>query len=315
MSFMVTGGTGFIASHIARRLVGEGEHVVLFDLYPDEKMIEGIRSKVSLFQGDVTSMADLVRAMRVHRVKTVIHTAYCFTRPAQKDPLRATRINCEGTVNVFEASKLLDCDKVVWASSVAVYGSKAKYKRFPLTEEDPTYPSTLYGACKVYNEFTSQLYRDQFGLDTIGIRVSGAYGWGMWKRRDSLTNFLFDLFQKGGRGKPCKVKGGNMLFDWHYVKDIAEAFLLACRKNTKHGIFNAPGTLHPVKEAARIFKEIVPNPAIKVSRDMPEGENLESDYLPLNSHLIDHELGYRPRHSLREGIQDYLQDLRSMGDT
>jgi len=312
MSYVITGGTGFIGSHIARHLVREGEKPVLYDLYPDVNMIHDIRKKVTLIHGDVTNIADLIRTLRGEGAKCVIHMAYFFTRPAQKNPLKATEVNCVGTVNVFEAARLLDVEKVVWASSVAVYGSREKYNRFPLTEEDPVYPTTLYGACKVYNEFTSELYRRQYGLHCIGIRVSGAYGWGMWNRNDSLSNFLFDLFLKGAKGKACVVKNGDIVFDWHYVKDIAKAFVLGCRKTTQHGIFNATGFRHKVVEAVEIFRKLVPNPMIKVLPHDSTDDYIE-DYPACDSSLIKMELGYSPEHGLEEGIQDYLSDIRRLG--
>jgi UDP-glucose 4-epimerase len=312
MSFLITGGTGFIGSHIARQLVRENQDVVLFDASPDRKMIKGIEDSVTICTGDVTSTIDLIRAISKYDVKSIIHLAYYFTQPSQRDPLLATRINCEGTVNVFECSKILGVEKVVWASSLSVFGSSQEYHQFPLDEDAKLFPKTIYGTSKMYNEQVSLLYRNHFGLDCVAIRITGPYGWGMWKRSDSVASFVFDLFRKGGAGESCRVRGADVDLDWQYIKDVSQAFVLACKKKTKSGIFNTSGFRHKVRDAVELFRNAVPNPNIEIDSENPP-QGAYTDYLDLDTALIKAELGFSPQYDLKSGIEDYLSDLRTIG--
>lgn len=313
MSYLITGGTGFIGSHIARELIRENQRVVLFDISPDMKMIKDIESSAIIYPGDVTKLVDLLRAMSKYDVKRIIHLAYYFTQPSNKDPFMATRINCGGTANVFECSKILGVEKVVWASSLSVFGSAKEYQEGALDEEAELNPKSIYGISKVYNEKVSLLYRKEFGLDCVAIRITAPYGWGMWKRRDSVASFIFDLFRKGGTGQPCRVRGADLILDWQYVKDISRVFIMACNKKTKHGIFNTSGFRHKVREAAEIFRKTVPNPNIEIISEAPPA-GAYTDYLDLDTSLIKSELGFSPLYDLNAGIEDYISDIRSIGN-
>lgn len=149
MAIMITGGTGFIGAHLARRLLQAGERVVLFDTQPDRQAIQDIAERVTVVHGDATVLQDLLHAMKAHRVERVVHLAYIVGPENEQNPTRALHINCVGTNNVFEAARLEGLQRVVWASSVAVYGPRSYYGKVDLDEDDAPQPTRVYGACKL----------------------------------------------------------------------------------------------------------------------------------------------------------------------
>src|SRR5216684_3044310 len=120
---LITGGTGFIGAHLAKRLLGAGDRVVLFDARPDAQAIQDIERDVTLVRGDVTLLTDLLRAVKMHRVDRIAHLAYILGPENEANPPLAIQVNGVGTNNVFEAVRLEGLQRVTWTSSVAVYGS------------------------------------------------------------------------------------------------------------------------------------------------------------------------------------------------
>ncbi len=156
MAIMITGGTGFIGAHLARRLVGVGETVVLFDMQPDLRAVRDLAEQVAIVRGDATALQDLLHAVKQHRVDRLVHLAYIVGLENERNPPRALQINCVGTNNVFEVARLEGLRRVVWASSVAVYGPRAYYGKETLDEYDPPNPTRVYGACKLFNEHLAE---------------------------------------------------------------------------------------------------------------------------------------------------------------
>ena len=167
MAIMITGGTGFIGAHLARRLLQAGETVVLFDAQPDRQAIQDIAERATVVRGDATALQDLLHAIKAHRVERVVHLAYIVGPENEQNPTRALHINCVGTNNVFEAARLEGLQRVVWASSVAVYGPRAYYGKEDLDEDDPPQPTRVYGACKLFNEHMAEHYFHAFQVEHL----------------------------------------------------------------------------------------------------------------------------------------------------
>ena len=133
MTYLVTGGTGLIGSRIVRDLAREGEQVVVYDWRPARSSLERLLSEeeiegmVKIVRGDVADSRQLFRTIQENNVKRIIHLASILMPESNADPLLALRVNCEGTVCVFEAARVLGLQKVVWASSNAIFGPPEMY--------------------------------------------------------------------------------------------------------------------------------------------------------------------------------------------
>src|SRR5947209_2278341 len=142
MATLITGGTGLIGACLAEKLLAHGERVVLFDLAIAERRIAPLRShgdRLQVVQGDVQSVVALLDVVRAHGVTAIVHLAYLLGHACNQSPERATRVNILGTVNVLEAARLSGLERVLLASSIAVYGSDEEYApgERPLREDVP----------------------------------------------------------------------------------------------------------------------------------------------------------------------------------
>lgn len=304
MAYLITGGTGFIGSHLARELVNMDEEVVLYDFMPNLDAIQDIYDKVTIVRGDILDVSELIDAIKRHNIKYIIHLAYLLIPESQRKPIKAIRVNCEGTANIFEVGRLLDIERVVWASSISVYGEEGYYGDKYVNEDDPVKPLNVYGACKALNEFISLHYYNTYGLDVIGLRFTVVYGPG---RRRGATAFASELIEKPALGEPVTVEYGDQEIDWQYVKDAVKAIKLALKvKSVKHRIFNTGGYLKTVKEVAEYIKSLIPDAVIEV-KPGKLGWQMKFDISRAKE-----ELGYIPSYTVEEGIKEHINTIRKL---
>jgi UDP-glucose 4-epimerase len=300
MNILVTGGTGFLGSHIVRELVKRGENVIVYDITTNIDRIKDVAEKVNLVKGDITDYATLLNTIKKFEVSYVIHLASLLYE-SQQLPLLALRINCEGFINVLEAARIMDLDRIVWASSEAVYGPSSYYEKQPVDENAPVNPQTVYGSCKAFNEFMAKQYHDTYGIDVIGLRLTTIYGPGRYYR--GFYYFAVDLIEKTAKGEPVKLDCGDLRVNWLYVKDAAKAFVHACySKKAKHIIYNIGGEEKTVKEVAEIVKTIIPHAIIEVK----DGYGSFTPRPSIDMSLSFNELDYQPSYTVRKGVQEYI---------
>jgi nucleoside-diphosphate-sugar epimerase len=315
MNYLVTGGTGFIGSRVVRDLVREGNKVFVLDWYPErivlEKFLsnEDIEEKVRIIQGDVTDYALLTRVIGQNNIESIVHTAAMLLHDVNSNPLQAIRVNCEGTVSVFEAAKLLKVKKVVWISSGSVFGPPENYSQEYIPNDSLHNPQNLYGATKSLDEHLASYYADSYGMDIVAIRPVLVYG--AWQKHGRTAAIIQQMVINPALGKPGKVPAaGSNILGWTYVEDVVRAINLACKTGkTKTRAFSIRGNIHSVKEIADYVKELIPGSDITL---MP----LEKS----KSHLImtckydvtriQEELGFHLEWAMRDGIKDTINLAR-----
>ena len=172
-SVLITGGTGFIGAHLARKLVSEGNEVVLLDLYPNEQSVKDIREKVTVVKGDVADYQGLVDIIKKHNVGSVIHTAAMLSVAAADELRTAYSVNIEGTFNLFEACRINGVNRVVFVSSLSAFGPNTP---FPFHEKSYREPASFYGASKVCGEVLGTFYSLTHGLDFRCVRLAVVIG-------------------------------------------------------------------------------------------------------------------------------------------
>ncbi len=312
---LVTGGTGFIGSYVARELTEHGHDVVCYDQSTDTAILEklGVADDVRVRRGDVTDPVDVIGAVRDTKADRVVHLAALLTNTARDNPRAAIDVNIKGTNAVFEAARILDLERVAWASSAAVFAPPDKYPsrdgtglHGPATEDDLVYPDTLYGATKEYNEHQARVYGEDYACSLVGLRPTVAYG---PYRETGGSAFLANVVEKPALGEPFSVEYGDQVVDWQHVEDIARAFRLAVEvdgSELSRDVYNVAGVSATVREAVETMRRIAPEAQLEVS---DEGE------LPWTQRLDDsaagRDFGYEPRYDLENGFRDYANTLRA----
>ena len=290
MATLITGGTGLIGSSLAEKLLARDERVVLFDAAPAEARLAPLRTHgehLQVVRGDVQSIAELVEAIRKHRVTAIVHLAFLLGGEGNLVPERATRINILGTVNALEAARLTGVERVLLASSITVYGSDDQYppELLPLREDVPLYvcrSMPIYGGGKVHTEHLAQAYAEYHGLVVGGMRPSIVYGWG---RERGASAFLGELIDKPALGQPTAVRFGDARVSLVYVDDVAEQYLALLTVDravlARRRFFNTGGDTSTIRELAETVRRVVPGARIDVTskgeRDLGGLASLVSD--------------------------------------
>lgn len=315
MTYLVTGGAGFIGSHVVRDLVREGEPVVVYDWFPDRSALarllseDELASSVKVVHGDVTNFSQLTRALQEHNVEKVIHMAAIMLLEFNANPLLGVRVNCEGTASVFEAARFLGLKKVVWASSGSVFGPQEKYPQEYIPNDAPHYPQNLYGASKSFNEIVAAYYSDRYGLDITGLRFVFVYGAGQIRGRTAAV--IRQLVYHPALGKPgiVPVADDNVL-GWTYVDDAARAVVMASKvAGTRTKAFSVMGEIHTVQELADYVKEFFPDAEITLL-PLERSASHTTMTCKYDTRLIEEELGYRSQWTMKQGIRETINIIR-----
>jgi len=256
VNFLVTGGAGFIGSHVCERLLHSNHAVWAFDdLNPfyspaikrrnlDEVAAAG--AKFTFVHGDLSDAKELDRLFQSNRFDQVIHlAARAGVRPSLEDPALYQRVNVEGTVNVLEAARRHGVKKAILASSSSVYGVNQKV---PFAESDPV-ASVIspYAASKVACEGLGHVYHHVHGLDVTMLRFFTVYG---PRQRPDLA--IHKFAQLITAGKPVPVFGdGTTARDYTFVSDIVDGIMACTERTFGYEIFNL-GNSHTVTLARLI---------------------------------------------------------------
>lgn len=295
---LVTGGAGFIGSHLVDRLVEENAEVVVVDNLKDGDLgnLAESMDKIEFHKVDIRDFESLKKVM--DGVEIVFHLAANANVPySVEDPKYDFETNALGTFNVLKLSLDFDVKKVIYASSAAVYGEPVYV---PIDEKHPLNPISPYGASKLAGERLGFAYYSTYGLKFVAMRIFNTYG--ERQRRYVMHDFLKKLTENPSR---LEVLGtGKQVRDFCYVKDCVEAFILAAEKNVAVGeTFNiAGGNPISIKELAYLMVKILGlNGRTKI---VFTGRSWKGDIVKLYADItkIKRKLEFKPKVGLEEGI-------------
>ncbi len=232
-NILLTGGAGFIGSHIADRLLLEGCRVSVIDDLSSGRR-ENLPQAVELVELDIRS-AKLREIVAQGKFDAVIHLAAQTKVPVSLQyPDEDCSVNVQGLVNVLEACRLGNVKRVLFPSTAAVYGDAPD---LPLSETSLTEPTSFYGLSKLVGERYLNLYHKCYGLETIIFRYANVYG---ERQGDSGEGGVVSIFAKKlAAGETVKIFGdGGQTRDFIYVGDVADANFKALQAEVRHGIYN-----------------------------------------------------------------------------
>jgi len=243
VNFLVTGGAGFIGSHVCERLLLAGHAVwafdnldAFYDLRLKQRNLRDIQALARPFEfvhGDLIDRAALDGLLGRVRFDQIIHlAARAGVRPSLEEPALYQRVNVEGTVNLLEAARRSGVRKIIIASSSSVYGVNSKV---PFAESDPIFCAiSPYAASKLACEALGHVYHHVYGLDVVMLRLFTVYG---PRQRPDLAIHKFAKLIRAG--KPIPVFGdGSTARDYTYITDIVDGVMACTQREFGYDIFN-----------------------------------------------------------------------------
>ena len=303
MKYLVTGGAGFIGSHLCERLLEKGEVVCLdnFDPYyspqAKRKNIEPLMQQpdFELVEGSILDKEMLCRIFA--DVDYVFHNAaQAGVRASVENPLKTHEVNATGTLNVLKAAVDSGVRKVINASSSSVYG---KVSYLPFDEDHPNVPISPYGASKLVAEHYCRVFSELHGLETVSLRYFTVFGPRM--RPDLAINIFTG---KALGNEPIEIFGdGEKTRDFTFIDNIIDANLRAIKRGS--GVYNIGGGERiSINELAKSIVAIVGSESKIIYSDSVKGD-AEHTWSDVSKARRD--IGYEPGIGLDQGLERYVE--------
>jgi UDP-glucose 4-epimerase len=291
MKALVTGGAGFIGSHVVDKLCARGVDVRVFDM-----VMPTFRTDIEYYQGSLLDLEALRMAM------TGIDAAYHLAAVADvkdvvEEPHYSESINVRGTINVLEAARKARVGRVIYGSTTWVYSEVSEMHVDEDTSLKP--PSHLYTATKIASEYYCQCYSKLYNLPTTILRYGIPYG---PRARDGAVVPIF--VAKAMAGQPLTIAGdGSQFRKFVYVEDLAEGNVLALKPIAANRIYNLDGSEKvTIKQIAETIQKLIGNVPIQYI----EGRPGDFSGKEISSQRARRELNWEPKVSFEEGVRRYI---------
>ncbi|MDK2853550.1 MAG: UDP-glucose 4-epimerase [Thermococcaceae archaeon] len=297
---VVTGGAGFIGSHIAEELSKENEVIVIDNLYSGK--VENVPPNVKFIQADIRDYHSI--AELISQADYVFHEAALVSVvESVEKPILTEEINVLGTLNILKALSE-GHGKLIFASSAAVYGDN---QNLPLKESENPKPLSPYGVTKITGEYYCKVFYELYGIPTVSLRYFNVFG-----ERQGYNQYagVISIFiNRALRGEPLIVYGdGKQTRDFIYVKDVVKANILAAESSKANGkVFNvARGERTTILELALKIIDAT-NSSSSIVFDKPRPGDIRHSQADISEIR---KLGFKPEYSLEDGLSRTIEWYR-----
>lgn len=307
---LVTGGAGFIGSHLCEQLVALKARVVVLDNFRNGKR-ENLQfpgaDELEIIEGDIVDATTCSRAME--GVETVYHLACLGVRHSLHSPIENHQVNALGTLHVLEAARSAKVKRFVYVSTSEIYG---RAKEFPITENCTPWPLTVYGSSKLAGEHYARSYFECWQLPVVCVRPFNNYGPRSHFEGDSgevIPRFLLRALA----GQPPVIFGdGGHTRDFLYVKDCAETLvkIAGCDALIGEVVNLGYGEEVRIDELARTVMAAVGRPDLQTVFEAPRPADVPK--LWVDTSRLKRAINFRPKVSLREGIEHTSEYFRKL---
>jgi len=305
VSVLVTGGAGFIGSHLTRALVKMGANVrVLDNISRNVCHVQDLRARESIdfIKGDICDSDVVLEATK--GVDYIFHQAAVCLRRCNAFPKEAIEVIIDGSHNIFYAAVHENVKKVIYASTSSVYGEP---EYIPIDEKHPTNPSGPYGAAKLCVDHFAQFMARKSGLKFIALRYFNVYG--RDQSTDAYYTSVINLFIKRVlSGVSPVIEGhGNQTLDFTYIDDVVDANIAAAESDIENEIFNVGyGAECSIKDLAEMILDLIGSKEkpIFLPREVPISRRV------CDSKKMEEMLGVKCKTDLRTGISNLIDHVR-----
>ena len=294
---LITGSCGFIGKHVCSRLSAHGKEIIALDRdIPTQSLNNSSHHSIKC---DIRDNTALEQIFRHYPIRTVIHLASVLNTASRKNPLTATQVNISGSINILEASRKFNVPKVIYGSSISVYGSKPGNDPSGISEQEPAVPEDVYGAAKRYVEIVGENYRQQFGIQCTSLRIASVVGSGA---KNTASPWRRDLFEKLGKTHRMEIRfpyKPEETLPLVHVEDVAE--MIECLVEAESilcPLYNTPSEAWKLHELASYIESLDHN--IRITFGQSEIRGIPNI---INGHKFMTEFGYALP-SIRERFRD-----------
>jgi UDP-glucose 4-epimerase len=259
-SVLVTGAEGFLGRALVRLLERSDQPVIALD--SSEPAVSEEHFSAMKIRCDITDQQQIEKVFREHEIGKVVHLAAILPTAAQRDPVRATRVNVVGSVNLLELARQFGVARFVFGSSLSIYGSCSP--DYVVSENDRAAPEDIYGAAKLYVEQLGQALTDSGALQFVSLRIGRIVGPGARSTTSAWRSGIFELLQTKSPANITLPYVGSERVLLIHVQDVARALLaLLDAPSPRHVIYNAPSESWVVNELKEKLESL--NPRIRVA--------------------------------------------------
>lgn len=294
---LVTGGCGFIASHITDELIDRGQEVVVFDDLSSGSL-KNLNPKAHFFKGDVTKISDIEGVFYKYEIDKVCHhAAQISVAVSMQDPQYDVNTNVIGIINLLQCAVRHNVKRITFASSAAIYGNPVY---LPIDEKHPKDPLSFYGLSKMTSEQCIKIFAQDGGMTYGILRYANVYG--PRQKAEGEGGVVAVFMNRMVSGKDCYINGdGKQTRDFIYVKDIAKANVLALGNNEN---FIANVSTDVYTDINELFASIKKHTGYK--KDAIYNERRKGDIKDsyLTNTGINDILSWKPEYSLEKGLEE-----------
>lgn len=317
---LVTGGAGFVGAYVVDALVRAGREVVVYDAAVSNNTLDvllasgvlgdrdAFGSQVTLLQGSVTDGWTFYRACEHHDVDSLVHLASPLTEDVRKDPFRGINEICAGTATAFEVARALGMRRLVWTSSIGIFGVGRERDTSSRRGGSVEWAPTLYGSCKQLCEVMARRYWEEDSVDSIGVRLTVVYGCG---RLRGFMSYASNLIRDVALGRPVSIPFGAQRLDWQYVEDVAELVCTCLDTGVKGAgnVFTTGGDVRTYGEAAAVLHALDPEARISVSDAVDPALDGVVD---AECAAFEDATGFTPKFSMEQGVEATYKRYRQL---
>jgi len=301
MKFIVTGGAGFIGSHLTKFLINNGHDVIVIDNLSRGNMInlQEIRNKIDFRQLDISNYNSIQNV--TEKINGIFHQAALGSVPQSfREPKEYYKVIAIGTENILKLAKKLDC-KVVYASSSSVYGNQTK---FPVKENAKKNPLNPYGKAKLAAEKFAEQYAKN-GVQVIGLRYFNVFGIG---QNSNYAGVIPKFIERLVNHQSPIIQGdGNQIRSFTFIDDVVKANICAMQSDIKHAFINIAGKkITSVNELAKIIIRLS-GLSLKPTYEKPREGDIKKSQADVS--LAKELIHWESETSLEEGLQKILPKI------
>tara|TARA_B000000441_G_C21731259_1_gene346491 strand:+ start:328 stop:1305 length:978 start_codon:yes stop_codon:yes gene_type:complete len=317
MTFLVTGGTGFIGKRVVAQLLKRNIQVVATDINVDDEQSDfekylnskSISSKdLELRELDMSSKDDIKNIFENYKFTNIIACGYQMSNLIDRNPIKGSEVNIVGMTNLFQSVLNYNIKRMVFPSSQSVYGTTSKlFNNQPVKEDDYCglqHQLFTYAVMKLLNEFMAKKYIDLHGISIACTRPSVVFGYG--RKRSSLM-WAEEFATNPALEKPVHLPFPESNKDnYIYVEDCAEQFIeLSLKEKLNHFVYNTGSETVSGTELKKIITELMPNAEVSFNETGKPTPFIDDQ----NDQRIREELSFVPK-SLKEGIKEHMNEAR-----